>query len=87
MNPRATPGDVAWIDAYGAARVCGHRVHRQTVLDIEQSGDRDAEGRLTAAARERIAVALTQRLRDAEARSLAAWHAAGRPIVWHRPDI
>lgn len=86
MRPRATPGDIEWIDTYGHARVCGHDVHKTQILALEEPGDRRADGHLTAAAKERIAQALTVRLCDHSARERAAWHAAGRPIVWRTCD-
>lgn len=86
MTPRATPGDVEWIDSYGHARICGQQVHKATILALEQPDDRRADGHLTAAAKERIAADLTTQLCDHSARELAAWRAAGKPIIWRSCD-
>ncbi|HIW62187.1 MAG TPA: hypothetical protein H9881_07005 [Candidatus Stackebrandtia excrementipullorum] len=83
MHPRATPGDIEWIDTYGFARVCGHHIDRETVLHIEQASDRRDDGRLTGAAKERIAAELTERLHEMSAQAWAAWNAAGRPVIRH----
>lgn len=82
MGPRATPGDIEWIDTYGHAQVCGHLVHKTQILAFEETGDRRGDGHLTAAGKQRIADALTAQLCAEAARELAAWHAAGRPVTW-----
>ncbi|MFD0557803.1 hypothetical protein FB566_3089 [Stackebrandtia endophytica] len=82
MNPRATVGDVDWIDVYGEARICGHQVRKTDLLTMERAGDRRPDGHLTGQAKERIARELTGRLRDREAQALAAWNAQGPPGTW-----
>jgi len=86
MTPRATPGDVEWIDAYGHARVCGHTVHRSAIQALERAGDRRADGRLTVAAKERIADTVTEQLRDLHNRTPGVHHDLGQPTTWRHCD-
>lgn len=60
-------------DTYLQALVYGHTVTRADILRLEDIHDRRTDGRLTAAARERIAAALTVQLRDRDAKAQAAW--------------
>ena len=88
MNPPiATAADIEWIDRYGHALVCGHRIHRTDILALETIHDRRSDGHLTAAAREKIAANLTFQLQERDDRALAAWEAAhGKPAFWHDCD-
>ena len=87
MQPRATPGDIEWIDTYGHARICGYTIHQHHITTHEQPNDRHTDGRLTATAKQRIAHILTTQLRDQAARDHAAWNAAGQPPIWHTQPI
>ncbi|MFD0560051.1 hypothetical protein FB566_4044 [Stackebrandtia endophytica] len=82
MTPRATPGDIEWIDSYGQARVCGLIVHKATITGMERPGDRRSDGHLTAAAKERLATQLTRQLVSHDQQSRAAQHAAREPAIW-----
>jgi|GEM_PF-1864554 len=82
MIPRATPGDIEWIDTYGQARVCGLIVHKATIRGLERPGDRRPDGHLTAVAKERLADQLTQQLISHDEQSRAAQHAAREPAIW-----
>jgi len=81
MIPRATPGDIEWIDPYGQARVCGLIVHKATIRGMERPGDRRPDGHLTAAAKERLAQRLTEQLINHE-----TWRASGKPVPWRYCD-
>lgn len=86
MTPRATPGDVEWIDTYGHARVCGHTVHKSAIRAVEQPGDRRIDGHLTAAAKERIAGALTDQLRDLREHAPGVHRDLGHAMTWRHCD-
>jgi len=81
MTPRATPGDIEWIDTYGQARVCGLIVHKATIRGLERPGDRRDDGHLTAAAKERLAEQLTQQLINHD-----SWRGGGKPVPWRFCD-
>ncbi len=74
MTPRATPGDIEWIDTYGHARICGHQIHKTDILALEKTGDRRDDGHLTAVAKGRIAAGLTRRLQERDAQAEAAFY-------------
>ncbi|MFD0557688.1 hypothetical protein FB566_2974 [Stackebrandtia endophytica] len=82
MTPRATPGDIEWIDTYGQARICGLIVHKATIQGLERPSDRRLDGYLTAAAKERLADQLTAQLVSHDQQSRAAQHAAREPAIW-----
>ncbi|MFD0556998.1 hypothetical protein FB566_2250 [Stackebrandtia endophytica] len=82
MTPRATPGDIEWIDSYGQARICGLIVHKPTIRGLERPGDRRPDGHLTAAAKQRLADELTGQLISHDQQSRAAQHAAREPAIW-----
>jgi len=82
MIPRATPGDIEWIDTYGQARVCGLIVHKATIRGLERPGDRRPDGHLTAAAKERLAERLTEQLINHD-----TWrNSGGKPAPWRYCD-
>jgi hypothetical protein len=56
--------DVDWVDRYREALVCGHRVSEADIARLEHRSERRSDGRLTVAARERIAAVLTGELRE-----------------------
>src|SRR5690606_22944412 len=60
--PHASAADVEWVDTHGEAQVAGYFVTSTVITALEQRGDRRADGKLTRAAKARIAADLTGHL-------------------------